>query len=350
MDAFYASIEQRDHPELRGRPVVVGGDPKGRGVVAAASYEARRYGIRSALPCSQAARLCPDAVFVPPRISHYRAVSREIFEVFREVTPLVEGLSLDEAYLDVTTNALGLPLARDVARVLKATIKERTGLTASAGVGPSKLIAKIASDMRKPDGLMVVAPSQVSEFLAGLPLKKLWGVGPATDKRLRDMGLVTCADVRMVEPALLEAQLGSYGTLLHRLAHGDDPRQVQPHRDPKSRGAEQTFSTDIHDLDVLERVVAEQAASVAASLTRIESPGRRVTLKLRYSDFTTITRSKTLPSPTSDPEVIRQTALELMAAGTEAGARPVRLVGVSVGSFADRHAPEQLQLDLWQKS
>lgn len=346
MDAFYASVEQRDRPELRGRPVVVGGDPNGRGVVAAASYEARSYGVRSAIPCAQARRLCPQAVFVTPRIAHYRAVSRDLFELFREVTPRVEGLSLDEAYLDVTENTLGLPWARDVARVLKDRIKNVLGLTASAGVGPNKLVAKIASDLRKPDGLVVVAPSQVSDFMARLPVTRLWGVGPSTARRLRAMGLVTCADVRLVDPALLERQLGSFGALIHRLAHGVDPRTVEPRRAPKSRGSERTFPRDIHDIELIERELTRQSFQVAASLARIEQPGRRITLKVRYADFTTVTRSQTLAIPTCDPEIIRSTAIGLLNASTQAGARPVRLVGVSVGALGQRDGPEQLWLHL----
>lgn len=346
MDAFYASVEQRDNPELRGRPVVVGGTPDGRGVVAAASYEARRFGIHSALPSSQAVRLCPEAVFVRPRIDRYREVSRQIFGIFREITPLVEGLSLDEAYLDVTTNTLGLPLARDVARIIKGRIRQETGLTASAGVGPSKLIAKIASDLRKPDGLVVVGPAQVADFMAKLPLTKLWGVGPTTAKRLREMGLVTCRDVRGVEVAILEGLLGDFGTHIHRLSYGDDTRAVQPHRDPKSRGAERTFQADVHDVEHLVRVVGEQACTVAASLSKMERSARRVTLKVRYSDFTTITRSRTLPSGTSDPSRIRAVALELLESGTDAGARPVRLIGVSAGALVDGSKPEQLKLPL----
>ena len=346
MDAFYASVEQRDRPELRGRPIVVGGSPDGRGVVAAASYEARRFGVRSAIPCAQARRLCPQLVFVPPDIAKYREVSRSVFAIFREVTPLVEGLSLDEAYLDVTTNRLELDLASEVARHVKARIKAETGLTASAGVGPSKLVAKIASDIRKPDGLLIVPPRHVQAFLDPLSVRKLWGVGPRTGEKLDEMGLKTIADLRALPATTLEQRLGSFGHELWQLARGQDNRPVTPHREAKSRSAETTFETDVTDLTVLAGVIERLADRVARSLVRLDRPGRTVVLKVRYSDFTTITRSRTLELPTDRAASIAATGLALLETATEAGERPVRLVGIGVGGLIGGDGPAQLELEL----
>ncbi|MCB9788982.1 MAG: DNA polymerase IV [Deltaproteobacteria bacterium] len=346
MDAFYASVEQHDRPELRGRPVIVGGEPRSRGVVAASSYEARRFGVKSAMPSAQAWRLCPEAVFVRPRMSRYREVSREIFAVFHEVTPLVEPLSVDEAYLDVTENALGEPLAGRVALWLKARIRERTGLTASAGVAPTKLVAKIASDMRKPDGLVIITPDQVDAFVAALPVEKLWSVGPATARRLHEMGLRTAADVRRQDPETLVHAFGRHGRFIHLLASGEDPREVSPEREPKSRGAETTFAEDVTDAETLARVLSGLAARVGEGLERLGRPGRTVTLKLRYSDFTTITRSRTLVDPTSEGSALARAAIELLDSSTAAGDRPVRLIGLSVGGLSDPEGPIQLRLKL----
>src|SRR4051794_3190720 len=242
MDAFYASVEQRDNPALRGLPVAVGGSPEQRGVVAAASYEARRFGVRSAIPMSRAVRLCPALVIVPPDFSKYRTVSRQVFEIFRSVTPLVEGLSLDEAYLDVTDNAWGETLAMVVARRLKAAIREQTGLTASAGVAPNKFLAKIASGWQKPDGLTVIAPERVEPFLQGLPVDALWGVGPVTARKLRARGIERLVDIRAVDPTLLRDAVGSLADWLQQLARGVDDRVVVADHEPKSSGSENTFA------------------------------------------------------------------------------------------------------------
>jgi len=346
MDAFYASVEQRDRPELRGQPVIVGGDPDGRGVVATCSYEARAFGVRSAIPCSMAKRLCPNAIFVRTNMSKYKAVSQQIRQVFHEVTDLVEPLSLDEAYLDVTTNKLGLDFGRDVAKYVKARIFESTRLTASAGVAPNKFVAKVASDLRKPDGLVIIPPDQVSDFIANLPVRKIWGVGPATAKRLELLGIRTGGDIRNFPRARLESHLGRSGRLLHRLAHGDDPRQVTPNRVAKSRGSETTLNHDVVELDALERIIHEQAVQVASALGKIQRPGKTVTLKLRYDNFETITRSKTLTAPTSSADVIAATAHVLLRTATDAGDRPVRLVGVSVSGLIGADDPEQLWLAL----
>ncbi|MEE2779330.1 MAG: DNA polymerase IV, partial [Myxococcota bacterium] len=306
MDAFFASVEQLDDPALRGRPVIVGGNPRGRGVVAAASYEARVYGIRSAMPCAEAARLCPHAVFLPPDRPRYQAASARVQELFRSVTPLVEPISLDEAYLDVTTNSLEEPLAGKVAIWLKRRIKEDLGLTASAGVAPCKLVAKIASDLNKPDGLVIVTPERVLDFLAPLPVKRLWGVGPATARRLQAMGVTTVGEIRQYGADALVQVLGEQGRRLQALANGIDERPVRPEREPRSRGAESTYETDVTDVPELLGQLSGLSGRVSRSLRKIGRPGRTITLKVRYSDFSTISRSHTLAAPMDDSETIER--------------------------------------------
>ncbi|MCM2323847.1 MAG: DNA polymerase IV [Oligoflexia bacterium] len=344
MDAFFASVEQRDRPELIGKPVVVGGDPEGRGVVAAASYEARRFGIRSAISAAKAKRLCPNAVFLRPDFAKYSKVSRQIREIFLSVTPLVEPLSLDEAYLDVTENLLHEPLASKIALQLKERIRRETGLTASAGVAPNKFVAKVASDFRKPDGLVVVPPEKVLEFVAKLPVGKLWGVGPVTEKKLQSMGIWTAADLRVRSPVELEAALGSFGGFLHGLARGEDSRPVEPERESKSCGAERTFERDLLELDELVAILRELVEEVAEWLQKAERPGRTITLKLRYADFRTITRSRTLEARTHDPLRILAAAEKLLRENTDAGTVPARLIGVSVSGLLSGEEPEQLWL------
>ncbi len=344
MDAFFASVEQRDRPHLRGRPVVVGGDPDRRGVVAAASYEARRFGVRSAMPAAHARRLCPDAVFLAPNLERYRAVSKEIHAIFRRVCDRVEPLGLDEAFLDVTTNRLGEPSPGRVARWLRRRIRADVGLTASAGAGPNKFVAKVASAQSKPDGLFVVTPEEVEAFVGALPVERLWGVGPATARRLRHMGLRTARDVRRVPPGLLETALGRLGPVIHRLSHGVDDRPVLLARTPRCRSAETTFGEDLTDLDALVRMVDRMARRVAKSLAQEMRTGRTVTVKVRYADFETITRSRTLADPTHDPVEISHWAVRLLRSGTEAGRRPLRLVGVSVSGLVEPGAPSQMTL------
>lgn len=345
MDAFYASVEQRDKPELRGKPLIVGGSPNSRGVVASASYEARRFGIKSAMSSAQAARLCPSAVFVPPGFSRYKEVSRQIRAIFLSVTDLVEPLSLDEAYLDVTTNKLEEPYAAKIAAHIRARIQSELGLTASAGVGPNKFIAKLASDMRKPNGLVVVPPEKVMEILERLPVEKLWGVGPATAKRLHAMGLLTTEHIRRCPPALLERNFGRFGHFIHHLAHGEDNRPVESDRAPKSRGSETTLERDVSDLATLRATIAELSTDVADSLRRIEVQGQTVTLKLRYRDFKTISRSRTLSSATDAEATIAEVASALLEK-TEATSIPVRLVGISVSHLTSPEDPKQLWLDV----
>jgi DNA polymerase-4 len=339
MDAFYASVEQRDRPELRGQPVAVGGAPDKRGVVAAASYEARAFGVRSAIPMSRAVRLCPSLVIVRPDFMKYRAVSQQVFELFRTVTPLVEPLSLDEAYLDVTENAWGETLGMNVARRLKTAIREKTGLTASAGVAPNKFLAKIASGWQKPDGLTVIAPERVEHFLHGLPVDALWGVGPVTARKLRERGINKLTDVRAADPAVLRESVGSLADWLQDLARGRDDRPVVPDYEPKSSGSENTFERDLTDLATIEEEISEMAGHAAAWLRRRELYARTVTIKVRYSDFTTITRSHS-EAATRDEEDIRRRAVALLEK-TEAGRRPIRLLGVSVHNLTDGSEPEE---------
>jgi DNA polymerase-4 len=337
MDAFYASVEQRDNPELRGKPVAVGGDPDRRGVVAAASYEARPFGVRSAIPMSRAVRLCPSLVIVHPDFTKYRAVSKYIFDLFRSVTPLVEPLSLDEAYLDVTENAWHEPLGMNVARRLKDEIRAATGLTASAGVAPNKFLAKIASGWQKPDGLTVIAPERVEHFLRGLPVDALWGVGPVTARKLRDRGIRKLVDIRAADPAMLHEAVGSLADWLQQLAQGHDDRPVVPEHEPKSSGSENTFPHDLTDLQTIRGEIAEMAGHAAAWLARRELYTRTVTIKVRYGDFTTITRSHS-ESATRDEDRIRRRAVELIEK-TEAGRRPIRLLGVSVSNLTEALEP-----------
>ncbi len=328
MDAFYASVEQRDRPELRGRPVAVGGRPESRGVVAASSYEARTFGVRSAMPMSRAVRLCPELVIVPPDFAKYRAVSQQVFAIYRSVTPLVEPLSLDEAYLDVTENAWGEALGMSVAKRLKARIRDETALTASAGVAPNKFLAKIASAWKKPDGLTVIAPERVESFLQGLPVDALWGVGPVTASRLRERGIDKLIDVRHADPAVLRAAVGSWSDWLVKLAHGDDDRRVEPNRPSKSSSSECTYSHDLTDLERMREEIDSMARENAEWLKRRGLLARTVTIKVRYSDFTTVTRSDTR-APSDDADGIARRAV-LLLGKTEAHTRPVRLLGAGV--------------------
>jgi DNA polymerase-4 len=348
MDAFYASVEQRDEPSLRGKPVAVGGSPQGRGVVAACSYEARKFGIRSAMPMARAVRLCPDLLIVRPDFVRYRAASQQVMAILRECTPLVEPLSLDEAYLDVTENLWGEPLASVIAKKLKTKIHEETQLTASAGVAPNKFLAKIASGWQKPDGLTVIPPGRVEQFLQKLPVEALWGVGPVTAKKLRALGIQKLVDVRETEEQLLRKAVGSLAGWLKRLAVGDDPREVTPDRPWKSISAETTFSVDLENFHDMQLELKALAKKVANSLQKKGLFARTVTLKLRYGDFTTVTRSHTGDRLSRDPEDFAARAVALLGR-TDAARRPVRLLGVGahglVAESESQHAqPEQLLL------
>lgn len=340
MDAFYASVAQRDDPSLRGKPVAVGGDPSGRGVVMAASYEARQFGVRSAMSMAKALRLCPPLVIARPDFNVIRAVSQQVFEIYRSVTPLVEPLSLDEAYLDVTENQWHEPLGTNVARRLKAEVRAATNLTVSAGVAPNKFLAKIASGWQKPDGLTVIAPERVESFLQQLPVDALWGVGPVTAGKLRAAGLKKLVDVRSVDPDTLTRIVGSFAGWLQQLARGIDDRAVSPHREAKSSGMERTFPQDLVDLDTIRGEVTKMAERAAQWLVKKELYAKTVTLKVRYHDFSTITRNSSGVSgsaPTRDESEIVGRVLALLDR-TEAGVRPVRLLGVSVHGFSTEPA------------
>jgi DNA polymerase-4 len=321
-------VEQRDDPSLRGRPLVVGGQPSRRGVVAAASYEARAFGVRSAMSMAKAVKLCPALVIVPPDFARYKAASTKIFNIYREVTPLVEPLSLDEAYLDVTENNWNEPLATTVAKRLKERIREATGLTASAGVAPNKFLAKIASGWKKPDGLTVIPPDRVEPFLQRLPVDALWGVGPVTAKRLRARGISRLVDVRAIDDRALREAVGSMADWLKQLANGIDERPVVADSEPKSSGSENTYPEDLTDIDTIRAELEEMARHAVAWLERRDLLARTVTIKVRYSDFTTITRSHTA-APSRDAADLSTRAVQLLQK-TAAGQRPVRLLGVSV--------------------
>jgi DNA polymerase-4 len=315
----------------------VGGRPESRGVVAAASYEARAFGVRSAMPMARALRLCPDLVVVPPDFERYRRVSNQVMGILRACTPLVEPLSLDEAYLDVTENAWGEPLGMEVAKRLKRQIVAATELTASAGVAPNKFLAKIASGYRKPDGLTVIAPERVESFLRELPVEALWGVGPVTAKKLHQAGITRLTDVRTVDMQRLREVVGSLADWLRQLSHGEDPRPVEPERAAKSSSSENTYAQDLVDLDKIREEVARMARENAAWLARRGLAARTVTLKVRYAGFVTVTRSHTLSRHTADAEVISSWAVELLSR-TEAGTRPVRLLGVRVQGLVEQSA------------
>jgi DNA polymerase IV len=330
MDAFFASVEQRDDPSLRGKPVVVG-SPSRRGVVAAASYEVRPFGVHSAMPMYEARKRCPEAIIVPPRHDRYIEVSREIFAVFRAYTPLVEGLSLDEAFLDVTESAALFGSGADIARKLKDGIRARTGLTASAGVAPCKFVAKIASDLEKPDGLVVVPPERVRSLLAALPIERMWGVGPKTAPKVRAAGYATLGDIATADTARLEELLGSWGKEAQLLARGIDPRPVVPDAEAKSYGAEETFERDLTSREEIETTLLAHSARVAERLLRDDLAGRIVTIKMKSFDFKLVTRRRTIESAVSDTDSIFEAARALLA--SLPALAPIRLTGVSVSGL-----------------
>lgn len=332
MDAFYASVEQRDTPEYRNKPVIVGGSPQGRGVVAAASYEARKFGIHSAMPASRAVKLCPKAIFITPRFDVYKEVSLQIREIFYEYTDLVEPLSLDEAYLDVTENRYGNPSATLIAREIKKQIKQKTGLTASAGVAGNKFLAKIASDLDKPDGLCVITPDKAEIFIENLEISKFYGVGKATSKKMESLGIRTGADLKKWDEIDLVKQFGKAGHHYYKIARGIDNRSVKPDRIRKSVGKERTFSEDVSDLEWITDFLDELAGKVSGSMTKMNAAGKTITLKVRYSDFETVTRSYTLPNFTNRAEDLATISKKLLNE-TEAGIREVRLLGISVSAL-----------------
>jgi len=331
MDAFYPSVEVLDNPDLKGKPVIVGGGRE-RGVVSSASYEARKYGIHSAQPIATAMRLCPGGIFLGVRMKRYKEISEDIFSIFHRFTPLVEPLSIDEAFLDVTGSKRLFGRPEDIAKRIKETVRHETGLTVSAGVANSKFVAKIASDMEKPDGLTVVGHDQVREFLDPLPISKMWGVGKVTLEALLRLGIHTFLDLRIMPLGMLEQRFGKHGPQMHRLSMGIDDRDVVTEHDPKSIGHEDTFLQDITDMPLAKKELLSQANRVARRMRQDAVKGKTITLKVKYSDFTQITRSVTLPESTDDALEIFGKVCDLLDK-TSVGKRPVRLLGISVSNF-----------------
>jgi DNA polymerase-4 len=341
MDAFFASVEALDDPALRGKPLLVGGGSP-RGVVSAASYEARVFGCHSAMPTAVALRLCPHAIVVPVRFDRYRQVSRVVFSIFESITPVVEPLSIDEAFLDVTDvqRLFGDPVT--IARKIKSMIREQTGVTGSVGVAPNKFLAKLASDLQKPDGLTIITPENLDAILCPLPIEKIWGIGPATAARFHAVNIKTIGDLRKADPAALTRRAGSDASHYHRLAFGIDDRAVHTDREAKSIGQEQTFSSNLTDPDAVRSMLLEQAEEVAARLRKNQLFARSVAIKIRFGDFQTITRQTTLDRPADTTPPLYQAGKSLF----DTWARhfvPVRLIGLTAGSLG----PDESQLDLF---
>ena len=332
MDCFYAAVHMRDEPALRGKPVVVGGDPSGRGVVAAASYEARKFGIHSAMPAAQARRQCPDTIFLRPDFRRYRRESDQIFAIYRQFTPIIQTLSLDEAYLDVSEHLGDLGSATAIAEAIRHRVRQERGLTVSVGVGPNKLVAKIASDFHKPDGLTVVRPSEVEAFLAPLPVRRLYGIGPATERTLSDMEITTVAELRAISLDRLLDRFGNWGRTLWEHARGIDNRPVRTRQVRKSLSTERTFEENVRDLERMDKIFGTMADEVARGLEKRRLAACTVTIKVRYPDFTTLTRSHTLQVPTSDASTISSHARDLVRR-TDAARRSVRLLGVGASNL-----------------
>jgi len=343
MDAFYASVEQRDNPELRGKPVAVGGQH--RGVVMAASYEARRYGVRSAMPSVTAKRRCPEIIFVKTRFDVYRAVSQQIRAIFLDYTDLVEPLSLDEAYLDVTEDRHGLGSARAIAQDIRRRIREETLLTASAGVSYCKFIAKLASDYRKPDGLCVITPEKGPEFVAALPVARFHGIGPVTAKKMERLGIITGADLRDWSMPALQAHFGSSAEWYWRICRGIDEREVKPDRPYKSVSAERTFDEDLIDPDRLSAELTRIAGYAWDRVKRAEVIGRTITLKVKFGDFTIITRSRSFTGPVPDLDAFTASGLALLAA-LQPLSKGIRLLGLGLHNLTEINCGEPAQLGL----
>ncbi len=335
MDAFYASVEQRDHPEYRGKPIIVGGLPEGRGgVVATASYEARKFGIRSAMPSKKAQQLCPEAIFVRPRFAAYKEVSEKVRDIFRRYTDLIEPLSLDEAFLDVTEDKLQIGSAITIAQQIKQAIKDELQLTASAGVSINKFVAKIASDMNKPDGLKFIGPSSIEAFMEKLPVEKFFGVGKVTAAKMKGMGLHTGADLKQLSREALLQHFGKPGGFYYHIVRGIDERPVQPNRETKSLAAEDTFPYDLTVIDDMNTGLDKIALLVYHRLQKYQLAGRTITLKIKYSDFKQITRSRSFQQPINDLSTLSATAKELLLA-TEPEGKPIRLLGISLSNFGE---------------
>jgi DNA polymerase IV len=347
MDAFYASVEQRDNPDLRGKPVAVGGSRE-RGVVAAASYEARKFGVRSAMPSVTAKRQCPDLIFVKPRFEVYKSVSQQVREIFAEHTPIIEPLSLDEAYLDVTENLQNIPLARDVALAIRAKIKEVTGLNASAGISYNKFLAKLASDHRKPNGQYVITPEMGPAFVESLPVGKFHGIGPATSAKMNALGLYTGLDMRNQSLEFMQANFGKAGAHYYWISRGVDNREVHTNRIRKSVGAENTFSSDLTKFDDMASELKPLVDKVWRHCEDKEACGRTVTLKVKFADFELITRSRTLPASIESRSSLESVTLDLLRIVFPLE-KAVRLLGVSVSGFVgddESNRPKQIALEL----
>jgi DNA polymerase-4 len=345
MDAFYASVEERDRPELVGKPVIVGGSPAKRGVVSAANYVARRYGVHSAMPSVTAHRLCPQGIYLPPRIDYYAEVSGQIREIFERFTPLVEPLSLDEAFLDVTGSEHLFGPAEEIGRKIKQMIRKELRLVVSVGVAPNKFLAKIASDLKKPDALVVVEPDKVQEFLDPLPVERLWGVGKQSSKVFQRLGIRTIGQLRQWPLDVLQSHFGSSGEHLWNLAHGRDDRPVVPEREAKSISNETTFERDIANMEVLRAWLVDLVEQVGWRLRRHRLRGRTVQLKVRFADFSLITRSQTLPEPTDITQELWRAADDLLCNRLPAGHLPVRLVGMGVSGLDDKGLVQGMLFD-----
>ena len=335
MDAFYASVEQRDNPELKGKPVIVGGQPGSRGVVAACSYEARKFGVHSAMPSATAQRLCPEAIFVKPHFEQYQQVSQQIHEVFSGFTELIEPLSLDEAFLDVSDNQRWQGSATLIAKEIKARIKMMTGLVASAGVSYNKFLAKIASDMDKPDGLFVITPANGEKFIAQLPIGKFFGVGKATESKMHKLGIQTGADIRAWPLEKLITQFGKHGNFYYKIARGIDLRPVNPTRERKSISSEITFEQDLTDVTQMLDVLFKLAEKVSQLLQDKNLKAKTLVIKVKYNDFTQVTRSVTLPTALESINML-QHELKKLLDKTDAHKKSVRLLGVGVGQLSDK--------------
>ncbi|HID69586.1 MAG TPA: DNA polymerase IV [Desulfobacterales bacterium] len=345
MDAFFASVEQMDNPKLSGRPVIVGGTPQGRGVVAACSYEARKFGIHSAMSAARAIRRCPHALFVRPRKGRYKEVSIQIMEIFRSCSPCIEPLSVDEAFLDITESHDTISAAAETAEHIRSRVFHEVGLTCSAGVSYNKFLAKIASDMNKPDGLTIIPPEQAKDFIASLPIGKFYGVGKVTEKKMHSLGIRTGQDLLRFRKSELVRFFGKAGRFFYDIARGVDDRPVQVSRGRKSIGTETTLQTDLLDLKQIREVIENLALRVERALKNKECGGTTITLKVRYHDFTTVTRSLTLPAPLHTFEEIIQHIPQLLGA-TDAGKTKIRLLGITVSNLSceSKTIPVQLQL------
>ncbi len=344
MDAFFAAVEQRDNPEYRGKPIIVGGSPESRGVVATASYEARKFGIRSAMPTSQAYRLCPQGIFVYPRFEAYREASIEFLDVLKEYSDLIEPLSLDEAYVDVTENKKNIKYASVVAKEVRQKVFEKTKLTVSAGVAPNKFLAKIASDMNKPNGLTVITPEQVPSFLEDLPIRKIPGIGSKTEEKMHRSKIFKVRDLQEWSHEQLTDTFGKSGNWYYNISRGIDERSVQNSRVRKSVGHEDTFASDIEDVSEMKQKLEQIAEQLEKRLVKRDFRGRTITLKITYSDFTKITRSHSIEDYISDKETLTSVSFSLLEQ-TEVAIRPVRLLGISVSNLehVDRLKEEKIK-------